>query len=111
MIRDDDGRFLLIETMFEGQILILANVYAPTKDSQNTQQEFLHYIHKQMGGTIEKASKSSYIIDSIMENLNRMETHETRVMKVYETQNVQRRVCTKPYRLLVNFVTSITIIL
>ena len=35
LIRDNTGRFLLLDTVFEGQPLILVNIYAPTKDLTN----------------------------------------------------------------------------
>ena len=46
--RDSEGRFLLLETVFEGQALILINIYAPTEDNQTSQYEFLQFVHTQL---------------------------------------------------------------
>ncbi len=46
--RDNTGRFLLLDTSFEDESLILANIYAPTKDKKKLQHEFLHFVRSQL---------------------------------------------------------------
>ena len=41
LLRDEEGRFLLLEITFDGQELIIANFYAPTKDKSIEQLAFL----------------------------------------------------------------------
>ena len=48
IIRDNTGRFLLLDTTFEGQRLILANIYAPTKDQRELQMNFLDFIQERL---------------------------------------------------------------
>ena len=42
---DDKGRFLLIHLILNDTELVLANIYAPTKDSKQEQLSFLSYVH------------------------------------------------------------------
>ena len=46
IIRDNTGRFLLLDTTFEGQQLILLNIYAPTKDDKNLQCKFFDFVEE-----------------------------------------------------------------
>ncbi len=48
VIRENTGRFLLLDTRFENQSLILINVYAPTKDKTSLQRGFLHFVQLQL---------------------------------------------------------------
>ena len=41
ILHDEEGRFLLLEITFDGQELIIANFYAPTKDKSIEQLAFL----------------------------------------------------------------------
>ena len=95
VIRDNTGRFLLLDTTFENQPLIIINIYAPTKDQQELQLEFLSFVHDRLlefsdknillggdfntcldptidkkGGSNETPSKSSEKIQSLMEDYN-----------------------------------------
>ena len=95
IIRDNTGRFLLLDTTFEGQKLILVNVYAPTKDQREMQINFLEFIQERLqeyadknliiggdfniclnpildkkGGTIEHGSKAAEKLLSVMEEFN-----------------------------------------
>ena len=95
IIRDNTGRFLLLDTIFEGQRLILVNVYAPTKDQREMQLNFLDFIQERLqeyadknliiggdfntclnpvidkkGGTIEHGSKAAEKLLFIMEEFN-----------------------------------------
>ena len=58
IIRDNTGRFLLIDAEFEGQNLIIANIYAPTKDHSDLQAEFLDFLYNRL---LEYADKSLFI--------------------------------------------------
>ena len=42
---DDKGRFLLIHLILNDTELVLANIYAPRKDSKQEQLFFLSYVH------------------------------------------------------------------
>ena len=44
VIRDNTGRFLLLDVTFEDQQLILVNIYAPTKDDRKLQCEFVDFV-------------------------------------------------------------------
>ena len=46
--RDDNGRFILLDTDIEGINIILIAVYAPTKDKQNEQLNLLQQIQTLM---------------------------------------------------------------
>ena len=95
VIKDKEGRFLMLVTTFNEQTLILANVYAPTKDKKEKQLNFLNYVYDSLqeysdknvllggdfnvtlnpsfdkkGGTPEKTSKCAEIIFTMMENFN-----------------------------------------
>ena len=48
IIRDNTGRFLLLDTTFEGQSLILVNIYAPTKDQMALQSEFFSFVRDRL---------------------------------------------------------------
>ncbi len=92
---DSAGRLILLETIFEGQTLILVNIYAPTKDKKNAQLDFIKYIQQilleymdkhimlggdfniclqpeidKKGGTLEKQSESAVVLESIMDEFN-----------------------------------------
>ena len=54
IVKDDGGRFILLDSTFEGQSLILANIYAPTKDKRDIQIEFLQYINEQIAKVADK---------------------------------------------------------
>ncbi len=45
IIRDTTSRFILLDTTFNDQNLILTNIYAPTKDKIELQKEFFHFVH------------------------------------------------------------------
>ena len=45
---DDNGRFILLDTTFEGQTLIIVNIYSPTKDKPELQKEFLSLVHDKL---------------------------------------------------------------
>ena len=45
IIRDKNGRFLLLDTTFQNESLIIANVYVPTKDKKQEQLDFLDFLH------------------------------------------------------------------
>ena len=95
VVKDNTGRFLLLDTTFEGQQLILVNIYAPTKDDKSLQCEFLDFVHETLqrysdknlfiggdfntcidpnidkkGGTFEKPSKTSEKLLSFMDDYN-----------------------------------------
>ena len=95
IIRDDYGRFLLIDATFDGQQLILANVYAPTEDDTTAQCNFLDYINETLihfvdknillggdfnicldpnmdkkGGTLENVSRSADKLNTLQEAIN-----------------------------------------
>ena len=92
---DDNGRFILLNTTFDDQTLIIVNIYAPTKDRIDSQREFLVFVHEQIvdymekhillggdfnvclqpeidkkGGILEKQSDSANIIETMMEEFD-----------------------------------------
>ena len=54
IIKDNTGRFLLLDTVFEGQTLILANIYAPTKNMIDLQIEFINFVHDRLVEYLDK---------------------------------------------------------
>ena len=108
IIRDNTGRFLLLDTTFEEQPLIIINVYAPTKDQQDLQLEFLSFVHDRLieysdknillggdfntcldpavdkkGGCHETSSRSAEKLHSLIEDYNlidvwRLLNHDSR---------------------------------
>ena len=48
IICDSAGRFLLLVCSFEGEQIILANIYAPTKDKMPLQIEFLDFLRQKL---------------------------------------------------------------
>ena len=95
IIRDNTGRFILLDTNYNDQNLILINIYAPTKDKTNLQKDFFQFVHKTVseyadkniilggdfnvclnpnidkkGGSKESTSQSAELIQTIMEDLN-----------------------------------------
>ena len=92
---DSDGRFILLNTTFEGQNLIIVNIYSPTKDKPSLQKEFLNFVHEKLivymdkhillggdfniclqpevdkkGGAIEKQSESALLIEAMMDEID-----------------------------------------
>ncbi len=85
---DDNGRFLLVDIDIGGENMILVNVYAPTKDKANEQEEFLAFLQRililiggdfntyldpvldKKGGIMEKRSKFASGLHEMMEEYN-----------------------------------------
>ena len=51
---DNDGRFILLNTIFAGQSLIIVNIYAPTKDKQVLQSNYLTFVHEKLINHMDK---------------------------------------------------------
>ena len=113
IIRDNTGRFLLLDTTFEGQTLILCNVYAPTKDDLDLQYKFIEFVQERLleysdknlliggdfnicldpaidkkGGKHEKQSKCAKKLLDIMEEYNLIDIWR---FLNYETRRFTRR--------------------
>ena len=94
-VKDENGRFLLLHLQFNGNDLVIVNIYGPTKNFQEQQQEFIsyisgnlmHFMGKQIiiggdfniymdpvldkkGGCIETCCKSADMLRSLMTELN-----------------------------------------
>ena len=48
VIRDNTGRFLLLDLKVNGQPYVLVNIYAPTKDKAFEQRAFLEFIDERL---------------------------------------------------------------
>ena len=117
IIRDNTGRFLLLDTTFEGQTLILANAYAPTKDNQDLQYKFIEFVQERLfeyseknlllggdfniclqaaidkkGGRAEKQSKCAEKLTDIMEEYNLIDIWR---LLNYESRRFTRREMSK----------------
>ena len=93
--KDDNGRFLLMDIRTEDWNITLGNIYAPTKDKQQDQTEFINYIFENFmeyadkniviggdfnvclnpnldksGGAIEPKSHNAQVIENFCEQLN-----------------------------------------
>ena len=54
VIRDNTGRFLLLDMTINEQPIILVNIYAPTKNHENEQMAFLNFISERLEEYIDK---------------------------------------------------------
>ena len=45
---DDNGRFISVEASFEGNEIVLVNIYAPTKDHEREQMTFFQYVYDKL---------------------------------------------------------------
>ena len=53
-MKDDQGRFILLDADIDGINMILVNIYAPTKDKCNDQLDFLIFIQNSLSEYIDK---------------------------------------------------------
>ena len=53
-ISDSNGRFILLHVIINNMELILANIYAPTKDKLKEQRAFVNYVHDTLVNFIDK---------------------------------------------------------
>ena len=53
-IKDSNGRFILIDVNFDNQNLVLVNIYAPTKDKEPEQLDFLTFIKNRLQEYMDK---------------------------------------------------------
>ena len=53
-ISDSNGRFILLHVIINNLELILANIYAPTKDKIKEQRAFVNYVHDTLVNFIDK---------------------------------------------------------
>ena len=95
IVKDTQGRFILLDARLDDQNFILVNIYAPTKDKKEEQKDFFIYIHDilieymdrhllvggdfniclqpeidKKGGILEKQSDNALMIETLAEELD-----------------------------------------